>query len=218
MNFIQNKFARILSVVLVLQAVVLYAAVSRPEIMPVIRPLAEFPNTFAGWRTVKDVPLEPEVQEVLKADDTLNRIYVNPGVGVETNLFVAFFRTQRTGQSPHSPKNCLPGSGWEPIQTGLVTIPVSGRAEPIVANRFVTAHGDERDVTIYWYQSHSRIIASEFTAKFWLVADSIRYRRSDTALVRIIVPVVNNDTGAATAVGVRFMQAVFPDLSRQLPL
>jgi len=218
MNFLQNKFARILSVVLLVQAVVLYAAVSRPEIMPVIRPLVEFSNTFAGWRIVKDVPLEPEVQEILKADDTLNRIYVNPGVGVETNLFVAFFRTQRTGQSPHSPKNCLPGSGWEPIQTGLVTIPVSGRAEPIVANRFVTAHGDERDVTIYWYQSHSRIIASEFTAKFWLVADSIRYRRSDTALVRIIVPVVNNDTGAATAVGVRFVQALFPDLSRQLPL
>jgi EpsI family protein len=218
MNFLQNKFARILSVVLVVQAVVLYAAVSRSEIMPLIPPLAEFPNTFAGWRTVQEVPLEPEVQEVLKADDTLNRIYVHPGVGVETNLFVAFFRTQRTGQSPHSPKNCLPGSGWEPIQTGLVTIPVSGRAEPIVANRFVTTRGDERDVTIYWYQSHSRIIASEYTAKFWLVADSIRYRRSDTALVRIIVPVVNNDADAATTVGVRFVQSLFPDLSRQLPL
>jgi EpsI family protein len=218
MNFLQNKFARILSVVLVLQAVILYASVSRSEIMPVVRSLVEFPNIFAGWRTVRDVPLEAEVQDVLKADDTLNRIYLNPAVGVETNLFVAFFRTQRTGQSPHSPKNCLPGSGWEPIQTGLVTIPVSGRAEPIVANRFVTAHGDERDVTIYWYQSHSRIIASEYTAKFWLVADSIRYRRSDTALVRIIVPVVNNDTDAATAVGVRFVQALFPDLSRQLPL
>ena len=218
MNFLQNKFARVLSVVLVLQAVVLYAAVSRPEIMPVVRPLVEFPNTFAGWRIVKDLPLEPEIQDVLKADDTLNRIYSNPAVGMEANLFVAFFRTQRTGQSPHSPKNCLPGSGWEPIQTGLVTIPVAGRAEPLVANRFVTAHGDERDVTIYWYQSHTRIIASEYKAKFWLVADSIRYRRSDTALVRIIVPVENNDPDAATAVGVRFAQALFPDLTRQLPL
>jgi EpsI family protein len=218
MNFLQNKSARVLSVVLLLQAVVLYAAVSRPEIMPVVRPLVEFPNSFAGWRTVKDLPLESEIQDVLKADDTLNRIYSNPAVGMEANLFVAFFRTQRTGQSPHSPKNCLPGSGWEPIQTGLVTIPVAGRAEPIVANRFVTAHGDERDVTIYWYQSHSRIIASEYKAKFWLVADSIRYRRSDTALVRIIVPVENNDTDAATAVGVRFAQALFPDLTRQLPL
>ena len=218
MNFLQNKSARVLSVVLLLQAVVLYAAVSRPEIMPVVRPLVEFPNSFAGWRTVKDLPLEPEIQDVLKADDTLNRIYSNPAVGMEANLFVAFFRTQRTGQSPHSPKNCLPGSGWEPIQTGLVTIPVAGRAEPIVANRFVTAHGDERDVTIYWYQSHSRIIASEYKAKFWLVADSIRYRRSDTALVRIIVSVENNDTDAATAVGVRFAQALFPDLTRQLPL
>ena len=92
-----------------------------------------------------------------------------------------------------------------------------GRAEPILANRYVVAHGDEKAVVIYWYQSHQRIIASEYAAKLWLVADSIRYHRSDTALVKLVLPVPNNDADAATAVGVDLAKSVFPDLIRQLP-
>jgi EpsI family protein len=166
---------------------------------------------------VRDVAIDKDVQDILKADDTLNRIYVNPANRVEADLFIAFFKTQRTGQSPHSPKNCLPGSGWEPTKTGLVSIPVPGLAEPILANRYVVSHGDEKAVVIYWYQSHQRIIASEYAAKFWLVADSIRYHRSDTALVKLVLPIPNNDADAATAIGINLVQAVFPDLQKQLP-
>lgn len=218
MSFLNSKFARVLSLVLALQAVVLYAAISRKEIVPAIRPLAEFPKTISAWSTIQDVPIEPEVQEVLKADDTLNRVYANRAAGVEANLFIAFFQTQRTGQSPHSPKNCLPGSGWEPVTTGVVTIPAPGRSEPITANRYVAAHGDEKAVVIYWYQSHDRVIASEYSAKFWLVVDSIRYHRSDTSLVKVVVPVAHNDVDSATRIGADFVQALFPDLSTRLPL
>jgi EpsI family protein len=218
MSFLKSKFARVLSLVLALQAVVLYAAISRKEITPSIEPLAGFPKTVGAWSTVHDVPIEAEVQEVLKADDTLNRVYANRAVGVEANLFVAFFKTQRTGQSPHSPKNCLPGSGWEPVTTGLVTIPASGRPAPIIANRYVAAHGDERAVVVYWYQSHDRIIASEYSAKLWLVIDSIRYHRSDTSLIKVVVPVTNNDVDTATSIGTDFVQTLLPDLSKRLPL
>ena len=218
MSFLKSKFARVLSLVLGLQAVVLYAAISRKEIVPAIRPLAEFPKTISEWSTVQDVPIEPEVQEVLKADDTLNRVYANRAAGVEANLFIAFFQTQRAGQSPHSPKNCLPGSGWEPVTTGVVNIPAPGRSEPITANRYVAAHGDEKAVVIYWYQSHDRVIASEYSAKLWLVIDSIRYHRSDTSLVKVVVPVANNDVDSATRIGADFVQTLFPDLSTRLPL
>ncbi len=217
MNWIRNKFVGTLTLVFGLQAIILYTTVSRAETVPVVRPLFEFPTKFGGWTMVRDVPIEKEVQDILKADDTLNRVYVNPADHVEANLFIGFFKTQRTGQSPHSPKNCLPGSGWEPTQTGLVSIPVPGLAEPILANRYVASHGDEKAVVIYWYQSHQRIIASEYAAKFWLVADSIRYHRSDTALVKLVLPVPNNDADAATAIGIDLAQAVFPDLLKQLP-
>ena len=218
MSFLKSKSARVLSLVLALQAVVLYAAFARKEVTPAIEPLGEFPKTSGAWSTVQEVPIEAEVQEVLKADDTLNRVYANRTAGVEANLFIAFFKTQRTGQSPHSPKNCLPGSGWEPVTTGLVTIPASGRSAPIVANRYVAAHGDEKAVVIYWYQSHDRIIASEYWAKFWLVMDSIRYHRSDTSLIKVVVPVVNNDADTATRIGIDFVETLLPDLSKRLPV
>jgi EpsI family protein len=217
MNFLQNKFARVLSIVLAVQAIVLHTAISRPELTPAIRPLAEFPDRIAGWRAVQDVPIEQEVLDLLKADDTLNRLYLDPAGALNINLFVAFFKTQREGQSPHSPKNCLPGNGWQPVETGLVSIQAPGRPEPIVANRYIASHGDDKAVVIYWYQSHNRIIASEYSAKLWLIADSIRYRRSDTALVKVVVPVVSDNTAAATDLGVSFVKAMFPALARQLP-
>jgi EpsI family protein len=217
MSFLENRFARVLSIVLVLQAIVLHTAVSRPEHTPLVRPLAELPRAFAGWRTVQDVPIEPEVLDLLKADDTLNRLYADSSGKIGINLFVAFFKTQRDGQTPHSPKNCLPGNGWQPVETGLVSIQAAGRDAPIVANRYVASHGDDKAVVIYWYQSHNRILANEYSAKFWLIADSVRYHRSDTALVKVVVPVVSDNTEAATSLGVRFVEAMFPALAAQLP-
>jgi EpsI family protein len=217
MSFPGNRFARVLTAVLLLQGAAFYAVASRSERAPLVSPLSLFPSAFGGWTMARDVPIEKEVQDVLKADDTLNRVYVNPSRTDYTFLFIAYFKTQRYGQAPHSPKNCLPGSGWEPVETGRQTIDVPGWNAPIVTNRYVVENGDEKSVVLYWYQTHHRIIASEYWAKFWLVVDSIRYRRSDTSLVKIVVPVHDNDIGAATAVGVSFVQALFPSLLRQLP-
>lgn len=217
MNFLTNKYARIVTAILVLQGIVFYTIALRAETVPPTSPLANFPAGIAGWQMYKDVPIEPETLEVLKADDTLNRIYLSPAHNANAFLFVAFFKTQRYGQAPHSPKNCLPGNGFEPIESGPITVAVPGRAEPVRINRYLTARGDEKSVTLYWYQSHDRVIAGEFTAKFWLIADSIRYHRSDTALVKVVVPVSNGDADAATQTAIDFVKAVFPSLARQLP-
>ena len=217
MEFLRNKFVRILTVVLLLQAAVFYATASRPELMPATRPLQEFPADSPGWRTVQDIQVEQEVLDVLKADDTLNRVYVDAAQTQSASLFVAFFKTQRSGQAPHSPKNCLPGSGWEPSETGLISVSVPDRPAPLLLNRYVVSRGDQKSVVLYWYQSHNRVIASEYWAKFWLVADSVRHRRSDTALVRVVIPVRGSDSAAATEIAVRFVQSIFPALERQLP-
>ncbi len=94
---------------------------------------------------------------------------------------------------------------------------VKGQAAPIRINRYVVSHGEDKSVVLYWYQSERRVIASEFAAKFWLVMDSIRYHRSDTALVRVTVSVANNDTEGATRTGVAFVQTLFPALKQYLP-
>jgi len=216
-NFLNNKYARIVTVILILQGIVFYSVALRAEKTPATSPLAGFPSDIAGWQMYQDVKIEQETLDVLKADDTLNRIYLSPARNANAYLFIAFFKTQRYGQSPHSPKNCLPGNGYEPIESGPITIAVPGRTEPITINRYLTARGEEKSVTLYWYQSHNRVIAGEFTARLWLIGDSIRYHRSDTALVKIVVPVRDGDADAATQTAVDFVKAVFSPLARQLP-
>jgi EpsI family protein len=215
MNFLKGRYVRILTLLLLLQGGFFYAVAFRAELTPPIAPLSLFPKQTGAWRCVQDVQLDPDVLELLKADDTLNRVYVN---GMDTaSLFIAYFKTQRYGQAPHSPKNCLPGSGWEPVETGRISIDVPNWHGPIDANRYVVAHGDEKDVVVYWYQSHNRIIANEYLARYYLVLDAIRYRRSDTSIVRVIVPEQNNHSGDATALAVKFIQDLFPDIVRRLP-
>jgi EpsI family protein len=216
MSWIRNKYVGILTLVLVVQATLFYTA-SRGERVPAVPPLDLFPAQVGSWHEAQNYPVEQEIRDQLKADDLLNRLYGDPESNMAAGLFVAYFKTQRTGQSPHSPKNCLPGTGWEPEATGFLDVAVAGQAEPIRINRYVVSHGDETSVVLYWYQSQRRVIASEYAAKFWLVMDSIRYHRSDTALVRVTVPVANNDQDAATRIGVSFVQAVFPVLKGYLP-
>jgi EpsI family protein len=213
-----NRTTVALTALLGLQGISYYATAARPELTPNPPPLSAFPQRVGAWQSIQDAPLEPEVLDVLKADDTLNRVYAKPGVNAPAYFFIAFFKTQRTGSTPHSPKNCLPGSGWEPIEKpGLVSIDVPGRSTPLVANRYVVARGDDKSVTIYWYQSHDRVIASEFAAKFWLIADAIRYRRSDTALVKVVIPVTEGSAQTATDEGVQFVRAAYPAVAAQLP-
>ena len=214
---LKGRYALALTILLLVQGGAFYMVAMRPEAVPTVAPLSRFPTQAGSWSMYKDIPIEKEVQDVLLADDTLNRIYVRPDNSAAF-LFVAFFRTQRSGQAPHSPKNCLPGSGWESIESEPLTIEVPGRDKPIETNRYLVARGDEKSVVLYWYQSRNRIIAGEFAAKFWLIADSIKYHRSDCALVKIVVPVRNGDSTAATREATEFVKAVFPALSKQLPL
>jgi len=216
MSWIRNKYVGMLTVMLVAQATLFYAA-SRGERVPAGQPLDLFPAQLGSWHEVQNYPVEQEIRDQLKADDLLNRLYADAESRVTASLFVAYFKTQRTGQSPHSPKNCLPGSGWQREATGFLDVAAGGQAEPIRINLFVVSHGDEKSVVLYWYQSPRRVIASEFSAKFWLVMDSIRYHRSDTALVRITVPVANNDQEGATRIGIEFVRTVFPALKGYLP-
>lgn len=212
-----SKAAVILTAVLAVQGLAYYAFAARPELTPAVAPLSSFPTVLPGWVMTQDAPVEKEVADVLKASDIMNRVYGNrQGAGVL--FFIAYFKTQRTGATPHSPKNCLPGSGWEPVESpGIQRIEVPGRAMPLDVNRYVVSMGDRRDVVLYWYQSHNRVIASEFAAKFWLIADAVRYRRSDTALVKVVAPANGSDTAAASAAAVALVQAAYPAILQQLP-
>ena len=136
------------------------------------------------WQLQEEGVIDQDTRDVLKADDLLNRVYADPSSNQAANLFIAAFRSQRNGKAPHSPKNCLPGNGWTPLNEREIRIDV-GAAAPIPVNEYVVQHGEARSVVLYWYQSRDRAVANEYKAKFWVIADAIRYNRTDTALIRV---------------------------------
>jgi len=215
-SFLSSKSARVLSLVLLAQAGTFYGF-SRSENIPARAPLSGFSIANTPWQMVQETELDKETLEVLKADDILSRIYLNRQTGRYATLFVAYFETQRTGKAPHSPKNCLPGSGWTQTQGGTVDIEIPGRPSAITVNRYVVARGENQSVVLYWYQSRDRVIASEYSAKIYTVADAIRYNRSDTALVRIVVGVNGGNTDQALQTATSFARTVFTPLKTYLP-
>jgi EpsI family protein len=215
-NFWKLHSVRILTIVLLAQAGLFYGF-SRHENVPARKPLSLFSLNNPNWSLVQDVQLDQETLDVLKADDILSRVYQNRRSGEIATLFVAYFDTQRTGKAPHSPKNCLPGSGWAPSQAGAVDIAVPGRPLPIHVNKYIVSRGENQSVVLYWYQSRNRVIASEYSAKIYTVADSIRYNRSDTALVRVVVNVQDGNTQQAFQTAESFVQAFFEPLKNYLP-
>jgi EpsI family protein len=219
LKFLNSGAVRLASILLLAQAALLYSSI-RPESVPPSKPLADFPKALGAWSLYKEGVVEPEVMEVLKADDLLNRDYVIRGKTAWVNLFIAAFHSQRTGKAPHSPKNCLPGNGWTQLDSRNLAIDV-GQAQPIVVNRYEIQNGEQRSLTLYWYQSRDRVVANEYKAKFWVVADAIRLNRTDTALVRVIVPIVTPGfqikPEAAEQIGVDFIQASYASIRGFLP-
>ena len=212
-KFLKTPAALTATALILLQGVLIYHAI-RPEAIPAGLPLAQLPAMLGSWQLVQEGVVDADTQAVLKADDLLNRYYATGATGA--NLFVAAFRSQRNGKTPHSPKNCLPGSGWTPLTSDQISIDV-GRGAPIDVNRYVVAHGDERSLVLYWYQSRDRAIASEYTAKFWVVVDAMRLNRTDTALVRVVVPIVDKDEAAATKSATDFVRSFYGTLREYLP-
>jgi EpsI family protein len=216
LNFLKSTPAKFVTILLLLQTVSLYSS-ARPESVPPSAPLSALPHSLGSWTFLREDPVDQETQEVLKADDTLFRFYVNPSrARYAASLFIAAFRSQRTGKSPHSPKNCLPGSGWSQLSSDLYPIQLDN-GKSIAVNRYIVTHGEDRSLVMYWYQSRDRVVADEFKAKFWVMADSLRFNRTDTALVRVVVPILDRNEEDATNTAVDFVKSFFQPLHSYLP-
>jgi EpsI family protein len=189
---------------------------SQAERLPPHDALASFPSRVGDWLG-RDVALSPNVRQVLGEGDFLVRIYGRRSDEPYLDLFLAYFPSQRSGNTIHSPQNCLPGAGWLPVESGRMQLSrPDGRA--ITVNRYVIAKGLERRLVLYWYQAHGRVVASEYWAKFYLVADAIRMNRSDGALIRVTTPIAENESPvSAEQRGVAFVRDVLPLLGRYIP-
>ena len=177
------------------------------------RQLAEFPAQLGPWRQRgADGHIDDATMAVLRADDYLVRDYALAD-GHAANIYVGYYATQRTGATYHSPLNCLPGAGWTLSEPGRILIQPAQGGAPIEANRYVVEQGsDNRQVLIYWYQGRGRAVASEYWGKIYTVLDSVRRRRSDGAMVRVMVPV-----GASEAEALRLASDLAAQTAPALP-
>jgi EpsI family protein len=178
--------------------------------------LARFPAEAGQWRLIRQDPLDPEIAAALNSDVWVNQTYLETPTRSFASLLVVWYQTQGGGvRQPHSPKMCLPGWGWTPQVAGDLTVATAAGA--ITVNRYVVAKGEQRAVVLYWYQTPRRVVASEWAAKFWIPADALRDKRTDTALVRIVVWSTQEGDQGATAVAARFARNLYPKLREYLP-
>jgi EpsI family protein len=183
---------------------------SHGESTPPARPMNEFPKDVGDYRTVSEIPFDQATLDTLGVTDYLNRIYFSPSQG-EVLLYIGYFRTQRTGAQIHSPKNCLPGAGWQPSVSQIYQLSL------VPINLYVIRKDLEQEVVLYWYQSHGRVVASEYWGKFYLVYDAMRLNRTDAALVRIMAPVRNGDIDSAREAAIAFARQVSVDVDQIIP-
>jgi len=189
--------------------------------VPFSEPLRLMPRNFGPW-TAQDIPLTDDTLEVLGKGDFLNRVYTFQSSDeaarvAPISLFIGYFASQRTGQTMHSPQNCLPGAGWTFESHKYTTIhDINGKDYKV--GEYVISNGDIRQFVIYWYQAHGRSVPNEYIAKGYMVADAIRMNRTDGALVRVITQILPSESlEAAEARAVHFTQQMAPDLPRFIP-
>jgi EpsI family protein len=206
----------ILTILILLTAALLNHYLSNPDISLSRRRLTEFPRTIGEWKAVQKYEIDDQSMRILQVDDYIMRDYRNSN-GNLIGLYIGYFKSQKEGKGIHSPRQCLPGSGWLPIETGLYSVPIKGRpTDEVTANKYVTRKGLNHQLYLFWYQGRGRAYASEYWNKIYLVWDGLTKGRTDGALIRLNNS-VNGDTEAALKTQTEFINLVFPLLKEYIP-
>ncbi|OAG27363.1 exosortase C-terminal domain/associated protein EpsI [Thermodesulfatator autotrophicus] len=202
------KKAIFLAVVLVLFSFVLQA-VSTIHPVPIKKDLVLFPQEIAGYKLAKEEKMPPKVEKILGVDNYIMRDYCRNHLCI--SLYVGYFEEQQEGAMIHSPKHCMPGGGWLPISDSIISLDTANGK--LKVNRFVLQKGDEKLLVYYWYQGRGRKIASEYEDRLYLLFDRLFKRRSDGALVRLMVPLKKGNEKELQ----EFTRALVPVLDQFLP-
>ena len=175
--------------VLFLTTATAVALPARTEIQPAREYCVTFPTTF-GQYTGERRPLESAFENALKVDDYLLADFRGHD-GVPINLWLAYYGSQRKGQSAHSPRSCLPGGGWR-IES-LNRVPLPGGPDAAHVNRAVIAKGNQRQLVYYWFKQRDRWLTGELSVKWYILVDALTRNRSDGALIRLVTPVADGE-------------------------
>lgn len=154
-----------------------------------LKPFSTFPKQIGLWKGTEHF-FSDEIYNFVGVDDSALINYSNPPEN-EIQLYIGYYKSQRKGDMIHSPKNCMPGSGWEITSTTYENIETKD-GETIRIIKLILEKGAEKQIVFYWFHGRGRIVDSEYKQKIYLVIDSIFKNRTDDSFIRIISPVNNN--------------------------
>jgi exosortase D (VPLPA-CTERM-specific) len=188
-----------------------------PGIIPAPPDLSSLPSQIDGWTGFDQAPLDKETLDILGHPKYLLRDYARETEPLPINLYVVYFPSQRAGDTIHSPDHCLPGAGWIPTSREVIRL-TRPDSSSIPVNRYVVSQLGQRQLVLYWFQAHGRVVASEWQAKYYLIADSIRMNRSDGGMVRLITPMLDDESpDAAQARIMKLGSPLLPLLDTYIP-
>ena len=206
----------VIAMVILMTGGFLLRSISHGEETPIHKSLTTFPLQIDSWAGTEQA-FEADMLQALKVDDYMLRQYQQEQ-GAAIGLYVGYYKSMRQGATYHSPKNCLPGSGWYFVDTGKSHLAgVDRHGRPVEINKFVIQKGLDKQLVLYWYQDRGRVITSEYWAKIFMVVDAITRNRTDGAFVRITVPFTNQSEEEMLAQGKAFAEQIFPLLQEYLP-
>lgn len=212
----QNRRFWALLVFLLVGAVLINTWERAGEASVARRDLSDFPREVGEWRQVgTDEKFDEAVEKVLRASDYLSRGYMSADQRY-ASFYVGYYASQRNGATYHSPLNCLPGSGWSMTSPKTIVITPSDGSAPFEANSYVTSKGSDKFLLVYWYEGRGRRVASEYWGKIYTVIDSAKSRRSDGAMVRVLVSMGETDK-VAVKTATEFASQIAPLLSAYVP-
>lgn len=186
-----------------------------PQGMELRQSLATLPAAIGSFGS-EDGVLAADELAANGASDYLLRFFKDSSSSEAFSVYVGYYAHQRNGKTIHSPKNCLPGSGWEPLSADVRQVAVEGGSVPV--NRYVLAQGGQRALVYYWYQGRGRVAASEYQVKWELLRDAAFRARTEEAMVRIVVPLGTPDgDDAADELASDTVRRLVPTLNDVLP-
>ena len=191
----------------------------RSESRQVRKSLVNFPISINNWQG-KPSKLDRIYLLALDLSDYIISDYVNKqDSSKRVNLYVAYYDSQRKGESAHSPRSCIPGGGWVIKKSSSQTVKdIKYHGKPLTVNRLDIQKGNNKQLVYYWFQQRGRIINNEFMVKWYLFQDALTRNRTDGALVRLttlIPPGQDVSTGDERLTD--FARSVITELDAYIP-
>jgi EpsI family protein len=169
----------------------LISGIREQQRMPSREPMKAVAVQAPGY-TVTDVVVKEQERRIAGMSDYMFRAFQRDSLDAGFSVYVGYYDYQVQGKTIHSPKNCLPGAGWEQLSSSVQTVNVGGTAHPV--NRYILANKGAQAMVYYWYQGRGRTEANEYKVKWHLLRDAAIHGRTEEALVRIVVPLERADT------------------------